>query len=67
MKAAGDNKLGIEYMQRVKFNRPVEYLFALLSIVSIVGPIYVLIALETSQYFQNTAVLISAGIFAFLL
>jgi hypothetical protein len=50
------NGLGIVSSERVRFDRPVEYVFAVLSILALVGPICALIALRmTGPYVQNTA------------
>lgn len=67
MKTLG-NPLNIKLYQRIKFNRGVEYLFALFSIMSLIGPIYILIVMQNAnQYVQNTAVFISTALFAFIL
>lgn len=67
-KKAIGNPLRIQLYQRIRFNRGVEYLFAIFSITLLVGPIYILILIQdTSQYVQNTAVFVSTALFAFLL
>lgn len=60
--------LGIDLFQRAQFNKGVEYLFALICIVVLVGPIYLLNYLkDRTQYVQNTAVLGCTALFAFLI
>ena len=60
--------LGINLFQEPKFNKVVEYLFATIGIVLLVGLIYLLNYLrDQSQYVQNTAVLVCTAIFAFLM
>ncbi|KAJ9605812.1 hypothetical protein H2200_009661 [Cladophialophora chaetospira] len=66
-KAVG-NHLRIQLFQRVKFNRGVEYLFAIFSIITLIGPIYLLNKIQNAnEYVQTTAVFISTALFAFLL
>jgi hypothetical protein len=62
------NPLGIDLFQKPRFNTVVEHMFALVSIVVLVGPIYLLNDLgNQNQYLQNTAVLACTAVFAFLM
>lgn len=58
----------LEMFQRARYNRAVEYLFAVFSIIVLIGPIYVLNAIHKADpYVQTTAVFVSTALFAFLL